>query len=218
MKKKIAIFILVFGPMAASFLFLSGKFTLDYLGGLSSDVSKKEASTDFLSYMTRVNGVRQLQLAKLDQMEVLTKKSRKLIFWNKLELPPVVVALEVPVQYSYYVDLKKNWRINQTGGAIEVIAPPLEFNPPAAKVSEIQFRLEKKSIFRNEENVKNSLLKDLSPYLETRAQEQASLVRETARRELQELVQLWYKASSEQPLQIVVLFADEVEDPQSDQK
>jgi hypothetical protein len=176
--------------------------------------SEEEITKEFISYMTQVNGVKKIQIAELNQLEVLSQESRKKILWKRFELPSVVVALEIPVSYTYTLDLEKPWKFNQSGDVMQIIAPALEFNSPAPNVSEMRFRLEKQSLFRDEEPTKQRLLKELTPYLERRAQAQVSLVRETARRELEGLVKDFMNRQKDQNLRVEVLFTDEMNENQ----
>lgn len=175
-----------------------------------SRFSQETTKSEFISYMTEVNGTTKLQVAELNQMEILTQESRKRVFWNKLELPPIVVSLEVPVSYTYVVDLSKDWSIDIQSGVMQVVVPNLEFNRPAPDVSAMKFNVQKTSVFRNENQVKSRLAKELTPYLYERAQEQVSLVRETSRSQVVKLIEKWASLQSTEPVQVKVLFQDEL--------
>ncbi len=169
------------------FLYFTGQWTKS----LVTEFTKEEKQVELRSFLTSLQGVQNLQLAELDQVEEFSETSRRKIFWEKLELPPVVVSVELPVRFTYFIDLKKPWTVTEKDQEIVVIAPPLEFNRPATDISAIKIHYEKSSMFRNEASVKDRLMKRLSTYLGNRALENKALVRETARRELGQLIEKW---------------------------
>ncbi|MEM7646800.1 MAG: hypothetical protein AAF203_07825, partial [Pseudomonadota bacterium] len=87
------------------------------------------------SFLIQVRGVKKIQVAELDQLESISQESRKKVLWNRFELPSVVVAVKVPVSYTYYLDLEKPWSVVEQGGRLKVTTPPIQFNPPAPDIS-----------------------------------------------------------------------------------
>ena len=179
---------------------------------ITSSFSSETYKNEFISYMTQVKGVSRFQVAELDQIEILTQQSRKKVLWNRLELPPIVVSLQVPVHYVYTVDLKKDWVFTMDENTLRVIVPDIEFNPPAADVSAMKFKVQKASLFRNEEALKSSLQRKLSPYLNERAKEQVSLVKETARRQIRESIESWVTSKLEEAEAVNIVFASEAQE------
>ncbi len=172
--------------------------------------SREESETELKSFINQLSGVQRLQVAELKQHEKVTRKSRKKVFWEKLELPIVIVSVEVPVTYTYYVDLKETWSaVEQSPGDWLVVVPDLEFNPPAAEISQLQVKIEKSSLFRNEMEIKNQILSQMSAYLRERAEAHRPLVMEQARKEIQALVKQWLEQAQKSNDHVKVLFLSE---------
>ena len=181
---------------------------------LLSSFSSDSIQNKFMSYMTEVQGVSKLQVAELKQIERLTQESRKRVLWNKLELPKVVVALEVPVQYTYYVDLEKEWKFDFDGQVLKVKVPPLEFNAPAPDVSAMSFEVQKSSLFRNEAEVKQRLVGELTPFLVSRAEQQKILVEESGRNKIRETIKKWATSMLEKEISVEVEYQLSEDQPQ----
>ena len=213
MKKVLLVFVLSAVILVGAVLVLGdiGSISKLLLSSLSKSFSKEELKYEFKSYLTEVRGLKRLQVAELKQLEVLSQTSRRLVFWSKLELPPVVVAVEVPVVYTYFLDLDKAWSFEELdSGDLKVTTPPIEFNQPAADISAMEIRVEKASILRNEKNVTDRILKELSGFLENRAKDHMELVRENSRKQIREVVEAWLLEEKKFSQSIKIQFPDEV--------
>lgn len=184
---------------------------------LGQGFSSEEKTVAFKSFVTQLRGVQKIQVAELSQQEILSEESRLKVLWNKLELPKVVVAVSVPVEYVFYVDLQKKWQIEFSENRLNVICPDLEYNTPAVDVSNLQIRYEEASLLRNEKKVADHILSKLSSYLDNRAKQNRPIVREQARKQVEQLIEAWWMQSSvsnESP-DINIVFKDELSVPPS---
>ena len=168
--------------------------------------------TTLRTYFTKVYGQQKLQVAQLEQLEKVSRTSRRKVLWENLELPTVVVSIEVPVTYTYNIDLKKEWSIQPAGEArgYRVVAPPLEWNRPAPDISAMEIVVEKSSVFRNENAISKKLLSELSGFLDERSEQNLHIVREQARQEICKLVEKWLVAYHDEDFSVEVVFPDEV--------
>ncbi len=168
-------------------------------------------TTSFASYATEVSGSNYLQFATLKQMEVFERKDQATILWGQLALPDVVVEARAPVQYTYYLDLDKEWRFRLEGNRVDVLTPPIEFNAPAIDVSSLRFTVREGSVFRNEDEVTAQLKGGLSTLAAQRAREHIPIVRELGRRKTADFVEKWLVARFRDgaDYRVRVAFADE---------
>lgn len=146
-------------------------------------------STSFISYATSVTGTSYFQFATLRQMEIFERKDERTSFW--IPLPDVVVEARAPVEYTYYVDLKGEWKLTMGDRVVRVQAPPIQFNQPAVDASKIEYAVRKGSIFRREDAVVEALKQSITNETMRRAQENTALVREEGRKQVAALMKTW---------------------------
>ncbi len=159
--------------------------------------SQKKLKTSFVSYVSSVRGVKKIQLAEIQSVEVIERESKFSLFWNMIEMPDVVVQAKIPVFYSYYIDLSEPMTLRQTQGELWVEAPALRANPPTADVSAITFEVKKGSFFRNPKPVIEEVRQKITPLLIESAEQKKSLVLESAKQQLQDIIQLWLSQNPE---------------------
>lgn len=172
--------------------------------------------TEFHDYVTEVKGLQRLQVASLKTTDVFTRVDSKSILWELIDLPDVKIEIKMPVEYTYYLDMKSKWNFefDESLMHIKVTAPQLKPNTPAVNVSEMKVTILKGSIFRNVDAVKDSLFKELMPRLNQLAYEKVDLVRETARKEVTSFIsnwfiQIYFKNHNPKPKLISIHFEDE---------
>jgi hypothetical protein len=173
--------------------------------------------TEFHDYVTEVKGLQRLQVASLKTTDVFTRVDSKSILWELFDLPDVKIEIKLPVEYTYYVDLKDKWNFEWDENLmhIKVIAPAIKPNTPAVDISEMRVTILKESYLRDVDAVKDSLFKELMPSLNQLAYEKINLIKETARKETSEFVSNWFiqtyfKEYNTKPKLISVYFVDEV--------
>jgi len=172
-----------------------------------------ELTKEFTSYATTVNATQKLQAAELDQMELFERSSQMSVLWNQLQLPEIVVSISTPVKFPYFVELQGTWEFLIDGKELVVTAPPLIPGTPAPDLSKTKFEVKKGSLFRNEAAALRELQKEISPLLHRRAIENISLVREHARKSIEDFVQTWVAQRfpyDQKGYSVKVHFSDEV--------
>jgi hypothetical protein len=174
------------------------------------DFSNESAQTRFMSYATTIAPLSRLEIAKLNQVEIFDRASSLKIFWDKFDLPNVVVRATVPVEYRYYVDLNAEWKIELTDQALTISAPALTPGTPSPDISNLRFEVREGSFFRDERGVARQLQAELTSLLEQRARQSMTLVRETARTQVSEVAKKWLQSESKNvTVTVTVHFADE---------
>lgn len=182
------------------------------LRDLAESFHEGGARTEFVTYATRLSGGNRLQFGELDRLEVFRRTDYATTFWGNLALPDVVVEAQVPVRYTYYLDLEGEWEMTVEGDMVRVLAPPIEFNPPAANVSAIEFRVREDSLLRDEAAAVEKLRAGLTSMTRHRARELLESVRELGRRQTEAFVRTWLASRFDEPpsrYRIEVRFADE---------
>lgn len=176
---------------------------------LTKNFRDETAQTRFMSYATKITPLSRLEVAKLEQVEMFERTSDATVFWNYLKLPQVVVRATLPVEYRYYVEFTDRWNVELKDHVLTVMAPVLDAGTPSANISELQYDVRKGSLFRSETSVAEALRLELTSLLAKRAQENISLVRETARLQISEFATKWLSSESNHA-KVVVRFADEL--------
>jgi hypothetical protein len=188
-----------------------GRELLGAAQDLVSAFREGTVETRFVSYATRLSGSTFLQIATLERLEIYTREDRATIFWGAVELPEVVVTATAPVEYTAYVDLDEPWQLELHDGVLEVIAPPIRFNKPAIDASRIEFEIREGSLLRDEEAAIDELKRGLTRATDRRTRELVPLIRDTARRQIEEFVRGWLLQSfpDAENVRIEVVFGDE---------
>jgi hypothetical protein len=194
-----------------------GRQALRELGELASAFRTGTVITSLRAYATEVTGTTRLQFAELRQLEVFERRDGEAILWGSLALPDVVVEARAPVEYTYYLDLEKEWRFRLEGRDLLVVVPPIEFNAPAVDVSALQYEVRAGSLLRDEDVALDRLRAELTTLVRRRAIQHIVLVRETGRRRVEAFVETWLVQgfSDGSDHRVRVLFADEAPSPRA---
>jgi len=161
------------------------------IGELARAFQEHTVTRRFISHATSVEGTSRLQVATLEQTEVFELEDEATAFWGALELPPVRVSATAPVTTTYYVDFEQPWTFTLEGRSVLVTAPPLTPNTPAIDASEIRYEVREGSLLRDEELVLEQLKRELTTRAAARATDNAALVRDTARLQVEAFVRRW---------------------------
>jgi len=168
-----------------------GREALEDLREVAAAFRSGTITTTFRSYATEVTGTNSLQFAEVRQMEVFERRDEAAVLWGTLALPDVVVEARAPVEYTYYLDLDKEWTFRLEGKDVYVVAPPVEFNRPSVDVSALRYEVREQSLLRNEEIALGKLRSELTRLTMRRARQQLPLVRDTGRRSVEAFVETW---------------------------
>jgi hypothetical protein len=177
-------------------------------------------TVEFKDYVTEVRGVNRLQVAQLQSVDSFSRTDSTAIFWDALQLPDVRVRMEMPVEYSYYLDLNEPWTFawREAEQAIVVDAPALRCATPAVDLAGMRVEVLEGSVLRDEAAVQERLKSQMPELLRRAAEQKIPLVRETARRQTRLFVENWFvkvrfQDAPVKPHVLDVAFADETAAP-----
>ena len=193
----------------------SGRKALSELREVAAAFRTGSITTTFRGDATSVAGTTRLQFAELRQEEVFERRDAAAVLWGALALPYVVVEARVPVTYTYFLDLDKEWRFRLEEGVVDVAVPKVEWNRPAPDVSALRFSVREGSVLRDEQLVLDRLRAELTPLLDRRARAHVPLVREAGRRKVEAFVETWLvqRFADGKQYRARVQFADEAPPP-----
>jgi hypothetical protein len=193
----------------------SGRQALQQLGEVAAAFRTGTVTTTFRGDAARLRGTTRLQFVELKQLETFERRDAESVLWGTLALPDVVVEARAPISYSYYVDLEKEWRFRLEGREVFVVAPPVEWGPPAFDVSALRYEVRAGSVLRDEQVVKERLRSELTALAQMRARQHVPLVREAGRRKVEAFVETWLvqRFGDGRDYRARVLFADEPKQP-----
>ncbi len=190
---KIIVIVIFFIALIYLLIYLLNVFSQNF-SEISENFNSGKVVNDFRSYITKLEGTNRLQVASIESIDRFSKKDSQSILWNLISLPDVVVELQAPVEYTFFIDLKKQWefRWEEIDTSIVVIAPALEIGTPAVDVSGMEINEKESSFLRDEDEVKEKLRLELSEKLKYSASDKIPLIREIARKEVRNFIGDWF--------------------------
>ena len=193
----------------------SGRQALQQLGEVAAAFRTGTVTTTFRSDAARLRGTTRLQFVELEQLETFERRDAESVLWGTLALPDVVVEARAPITYSYYVDLDKEWRFRLEGRDVLVLAPQVEWGPPAVDVSALRYEVKAGSVLRDEQVVQERLRSELTALAQMRARQHVAFVREAGRRKVEAFVETWlvHRFGDGRDYRARVRFADEPAEP-----
>lgn len=164
----------------------------------------EDISDRFYTYATKVTGKQSLYVAKLQQNEVIERTSYAKALW--FDLPSMILKVETPVEYNYYLNLSGGWKFSLDGDLLVVDVPELTNSTPAIDIAKIKFVVSKGSLLRNEKKALEKLQQDLPGLLVDKSIANRDLIRDQARTSAENFVRTWLSqlggADLNQPIKI----------------
>ncbi len=150
--------------------------------------------TEFSSSVTTVRGTNRLQIAELEETETFSKTSSYAL-WDLIGLPDVVVEIQAPAKFTFFVDLDGEWEFtwDESDQTVTIVAPDIEWNTPSIDVSRMRVTREQGSLMRlDEDDVREKLRKEITSIAEEKARQKVPIIRELARNEIRRFVHNWF--------------------------
>ncbi len=172
----------------------------------------------FLASIPQVDpdGGGNLELAKVEITETLTRSEERRIFWDSVSLGTTVTEIKVPVTYRYHLRLDDPWRLEVSGQTCLVYAPRIRpSQPPAIHTDRMEKRAQEDWLRFDAEEQLEALERSITPRLISRAggPGHLALVREPSRRTVADFVRVWLLREDQwrddRFHAIKVIFADE---------
>ncbi len=192
-----------------------GRRTLHELREVAAAFRSGTVTTSFRGYATEARGTTRLEFAVLRELEVFERRDEAAVLWGALRLPDVVIEARAPIEYTYFVDLDKEWRFRLQDREVLVVAPRVEWNRPAVDVSALRYEVRAGSIFRDEQLVQERLRAELTALASMRARQHVPLACAAGRRKIESFVETWLvqRFADGAGYRARVRFADEPEAP-----
>jgi len=175
----------------------------------------------YTSHVTKVYPTLRLQVAEAKSRERFKRKDSKAYFWNSIPTPDVEVEINIPVTYTYYVELG-GWHYSLTSDKKDIIVcvPRLKSNEPAPDISAMETTV-RGSIFRfDEKDIEEKLKAGITEELKKTAQDNIEnlSIHELARVKAEEMAEGFLRSWIEKDydinfddfnFKIVIIFNDE---------
>jgi hypothetical protein len=143
----------------------------------------------FRSYAIKLTGKQSLYVAKLTQQESIERTSYATLLW--FQLPPMIVKVDVPVEYNYFINLSGGWRFQIEGDTLVVSIPELGSSTPAVDIANLKMTIAEGGMLRNETKALEKMTKELPGLLIDRAIANREVVREEARKSAEKFIRAW---------------------------
>lgn len=186
------------------------------ISNIAESFNSGKVVTEFHDYITKLEGQNHLQVAQIKSVDTFSRSDSASILWNLITLPNVKIEIQIPVEYSYYIDLKQKWEFKweENEKTVTVLAPGIQCNTPAIDISNMKIVEKEGSFLRDVEGVKEKLRSELSERLKLVAIQKIPFIREIARKETEQFIQNWFlkfyfKESEFKPKYLFVYFTDE---------
>ena len=155
--------------------------------------SSRSIKTELWDHTERVTKLAQLTLAEKTTTESLTQTESVGLLrgWVHSE---AIYEVQWTVVYSYHIDARPNsWRLNLSGGVLDIEAPDIEAGVPAVDSASVKARVESGWLIFHENAKLANLTKDVSRISASRANDAAHLgaVRDSCRAALESFFSEW---------------------------
>jgi hypothetical protein len=159
---------------------------------------KIDITQTFIGYTEQQKKVQRLLLLKTTRNETDRKEYRFSYPWimNGKTLSSAVMEVRAPVTYSYYVDMKGQWKIICEGETLTIIAPKIQVEEPATDLTRLETHIDSGKLIFNETGKLEELRKQFYSDMIKKAmsREYVDSVREDARRSLADFANGWILA------------------------
>jgi hypothetical protein len=210
MRKKISRIIVILLVLGVTFMYAIQRYHGRSVQSAFPELFSEDIEYRFHAYATKLTGKQSLYVAKLEQQESISRTSYAKILW--VDLPPMIVKVDVPVEYNYYINLSSGWSFRPFGEGIIVKVPELSSSTPAINIAKLKMTVEEGGLLRNEKKALEKMTQELPGLLIDRSIENRHLVREQAKKSVEEFVRNWIHQVTSRPFDrpIQVQFSAEI--------
>jgi hypothetical protein len=177
---------------------------------------ERHSVTDtFREYLASVKATKgdELLVAEVRAVNEVTRSDTRREFWTGLSLGTSTASIRYPVTYRYAIRISDSWRLSVDGRLVTVRRPVLRPLEPAIDTSGIDIQGDNGWLRWNRDELRNDLLKQLTPDAVTRAKEHAATAAPHADIAIAAFIRGWLLvASGAAPRDAIVVLQDEVKD------
>jgi hypothetical protein len=140
------------------------------------------------------DGAGNLEVATLTATEIFSRSDERKILGDTFSLGVTTTEIRVPVTYRYHLRLDDPWHLEIRGGVCYVRAPPVRPSlPPAIHTNRMEKRAEQSWLRFDADDQMTALERSITPTLVLYARDERhlGLVRDNARRAVEDFVRIW---------------------------
>ncbi len=176
---------------------------------------RRSVSQTFREYLASVKAARgdELLVAEIRAINEITRSDTRREFWTGLSLGTTTASIRYPVTYRYAIRISDVWRLRVDGRMVQVRRPVLRPLEPAIDTTGIEFQAGNGWLRWNKDELRDDLLKELTPDAAIRAREHAATARPHADIAVTAFINAWLLAATgTEKRDAVVMLQDEVAD------
>ncbi len=176
---------------------------------------RRSVTDTFREYLASVKAAKgdELLVAEIRAVNEISRSDTRREFWTGLSLGTTTASIRYPVTYRYAIRISDAWRLRVDGRMVMVRRPVLRPLEPAIDTTGIEFQGGNGWLRWNKDEVRDALLKELTPDAAIRAREHAATAAPHADIAVTAFINAWLLAASgAAPGDAVVVLKDEVPD------
>ena len=167
----------------------------------------------FREYLASVKAAKgdELLVAEVRAVNEITREDTRREFWTGLSLGTSTVSVRYPVSYRYIIRISDRWRLRVDGNTVVVQRPVIRPLEPAIDTAGIDFQGGNGWLRWNKEEMRDQLLRQLTPDAVVRAAEHRATAAPHADAAITAFIRTWLLAATGNGSQdTVVVLADDV--------
>jgi hypothetical protein len=176
---------------------------------------RRSVTQTFREYLASVQASKgdELLVAEIRAVNEITSSDTRREFWTGLSLGTTTASVRYPVTYRYAIRISDVWRLRVDGRMVQVRRPVLRPLEPAIDTTGVEFHSDNGWLRWNKDELRDGLLKQLTPDAVVRAKEHAATAAPHADIAVTAFINTWLLAASgTAPRDAVVVLKDEVAD------
>ena len=174
---------------------------------------RRSVTQTFREYLASVKAAKgdELLVAEVRAVNEITRSDTRREFWTGLSLGTTTASIRYPVTYRYAIRLSDVWRMRVDGRLVQVRRPVLRPLEPAIDTTGIEFQGGNGWLRWNKDEMRDALLKELTPDAAIRAREHAATARPHADIAVTAFINAWLlTATRTERRDAVVVLQDDV--------
>lgn len=175
----------------------------------------RSVSETFREYLASVRASKgdELLVAEVRAVNEIERSDTRREFWTGLSLGTSTASIRYPVTYRYAIRISDAWRLRVDGRVVTVRRPVLRPLEPAIDTAGIDIRGENGWLRWNKHELRDELLRQVTPDAVVRAREHAATAAPHADIAVAGFIRTWLiAASGAAPRDAVIQLVDEVTD------
>jgi hypothetical protein len=159
---------------------------------------RRSVTETFREYLASVKAAKgdELLVAEVRAVNEITRSDTRREFWTGLSLGTTTASIRYPVTYRYAIRISDVWRLRVDGRLVQVRRPVLRPLEPAIDTTGIEFQGGNGWLRWNKDELRDDLLKELTPDAAIRAREHVATARPHADIAVTAFINTWLLAAT----------------------